>query len=345
MNAMTDTNERRCLALYSGGLDSILAIRILQGQGVEVIPLYFCTPFFGFDALRDPEAFKHDHRARHGLDIRIVDYTEDLISILKAPRHGFGRHMNPCIDCKIGMLKRARSLLETMHATFVITGEVVGQRPMSQRRSIMRAIERQSGLEGILLRPLCARKLPETLPERLGVVERNALWDISGRGRKKQIERALDYGMDEDTIPTPAGGCLLTDEQISRKVRGTFDRCSPGLPGKADLLMDIMGRKYLLDDSTVLVVARDDGENQVISTFTDPGNVFLKMVDVSGPLCVIRGKVSDENLRTAAGVCLRYGKARGVPGHAAEYGADPADMTESIEAPVLTEEYCRTLQD
>lgn len=342
---MIDANTKRCIALYSGGLDSILAIKVIEEQGIDVIPLFFCTPFFGFEALMDPGTFKTRHRQRYGLDIRIVDFTSDMIEIMSSPKHGFGKHMNPCIDCKIGMLKRARYLLDDMHATFVITGEVVGQRPMSQRKPMLDVIARQSGLEDILLRPLCARNLPETLPERLGVVDRERLWGISGRGRKVQIERALSYGISEDMIPTPAGGCLLTDEQIAARVRKTFENCFPELPCKADLLLDIVGRRFMLDTSTVLVVGRDEKENQVLSTFMDPGNVFMRIRDVPGPLCVIRGSSSVEVLKKAAGICLRYGKAKGVSGLTAVYGMDPSNMDGKIEAPVFTEEYCRTLQD
>lgn len=337
--------DKRCLALYSGGLDSILAIKVLAEQGIEAIPLYFCTPFFGLDALIAPEPFMERQREWYGLNVHVLDYTDDMIAILKAPRHGYGKHMNPCIDCKIGMLKRARSLLSTMQASFVVTGEVIGQRPMSQRRPIMRAIEKESGLEDILLRPLCARNLPETLPERLGIVDRGRLWDLSGRGRKIQIERARAYGITGDMIPTPAGGCLLTDVQISQRVRKTYGRCSPGLPARADLLLDVVGRRFALDEGAVLIVGRNDGENQVLATFVHPGNVFVRIADVPGPLCVMRGSAARRNIETAAGICLRYGKARGVPGRTAVFGADPLCPADTVEAPVLMDEECRSLQD
>jgi tRNA-specific 2-thiouridylase len=342
---MNDKTPRRCLALYSGGLDSLLAIRLMEDQGIEVIPLFFCSPFFGFGALRDPDTFTAVHRERYGLNILIVDYTEDMTSIIKAPRHGFGKHLNPCIDCKIGMLRRSNALLETLHASFVITGEVLGQRPMSQRGHVMRAIEKESGLEDILLRPLCARNMVETLPERLGIVDRGALWDIRGRGRKIQIEKALAYGITEDLIPTPAGGCLLTQEQISKKVRRTYERFSPVLPLKEDLVLDVVGRKFILDEVTVLVVGRDDEENKVLSSFIASGNTFMKIADVPGPLCVLRGDAKEANLMIAAGICLRYGKARGINGQTALYGSDPECMDKTVQAHLLNEEYCKSMQD
>ena len=337
--------QKRCIALYSGGLDSILAIKVMQEQGIEVVPIFFCTPFFGSDALKDPETFQRVHARRYGIHVRVIDYTEDMIQIVSGPRHGFGRHLNPCIDCKIGMLRRAKQLLETLNASFVITGEVLGQRPMSQRRQTMRAIEKESGLEDILLRPLCARNIEETLPERLGIVKRDALWDLQGRGRKIQIERALSYGIGEEDIPTPAGGCLLTDEQIARKIRKTFDRCAPSLPERVDVMLDVVGRKFVFEDSTVLVVARDETESNLVSTMGHPGNVFLKTFDVPGPLCIMRGRCTSENLKRAAGICLRYGKSRGSTGHVAAYGEDSCNLDRTVESPVFSVEYCRTFQD
>jgi tRNA U34 2-thiouridine synthase MnmA/TrmU len=342
---MEQVMTKRCIALYSGGLDSILAIKIMEEQGIDVIPLYFCTPFFGFDALRDPEAFKKAHTDKYNINIHIIDYTNDITRIVNEPPHGFGKHLNPCIDCKIGMLRKAKELLDKMDASFVITGEVLGQRPMSQRSDTMNVIEKESGLQDILLRPLCAQHLIETLPERMGIIRREGLWDISGRGRKIQIERALEYGIKKEDMPTPAGGCLLTDEQISYKVKRTFARFSPELPEKADLVADVLGREFVLNRRTILVVGRDEKENDIISTIVYPGNIFLKVDDVPGPLCILRGNDTDEYMALAAGICLRYSKAKGTPGQRVVYGPDPLCMVEAITAPVFSEEYCKSFQD
>jgi tRNA-uridine 2-sulfurtransferase len=342
---MEQMMPKRCIALYSGGLDSILAIKIMEGQGIDVIPLYFCTPFFGLNALRDPESFKKAHADKYNINICIIDYTSDIIRIVNKPAHGFGKHLNPCIDCKIGMLRKTKELMGNMNASFVITGEVLGQRPMSQRSDTMKVIERESRLEDILLRPLCARHLIETLPERMGIVRRQGLWNITGRGRKIQIEQALAYGIRKEDMPTPAGGCLLTDEQISNKVKRTFIRLSPALPEKADLLLDVLGREFVLNRGTILIVGRDDKENEIISTIVYPGNTFLKIDDVPGPLCILRGDSTEENLAWAAGICLRYSKAKGTSGHRVVYGPDPYCMEQSIAAPVFSEEYCKSFQD
>jgi tRNA(Ile)-lysidine synthase TilS/MesJ len=342
---MEQLMPKRCIALYSGGLDSILAIKIMEGQGIDVIPLYFCTPFFGFDALRDPETFKKAHADKYNINIHIIDYTNDIIRIVNEPPHGFGKHLNPCIDCKIGMLRKTKELLGKMDASFVITGEVLGQRPMSQRSDTMKVIERESGLEDILLRPLCARHLIETLPERMGIVRREGLWNITGRGRKIQIERSLAYGIKKEDMPTPAGGCLLTDQQISYKVKRTFARLSPALPENADFLLDVLGREFVLNRGTTLIIGRDEKENEIISTIVYPGNTFLKIDDVPGPLCILRGNDTDENLALAAGICLRYTKAKGTSGHRVVYGPDPLCMVQFITAPVFSEEYCKSFQD
>ncbi|HHO75540.1 MAG TPA: tRNA 4-thiouridine(8) synthase ThiI [Deltaproteobacteria bacterium] len=242
------------------------------------------------------------------------------------------------------MLKKAKGLLETYNASFVITGEILGQRPMSQRRESMNSIVRESGLKDILLRPLCARKLKETLPERMGFVDREALGCITGRGRKDQIMLAVKYGINKETIPTPAGGCLLTDEQISLKVKNTFERFHPAMPGKEDLILDIVGRKFCLDESTVLVVSRSEEENGILSTLISPGNIFVKIADVPGPLSIVRGNPTKDNMLKAAAICMRYGKGRGLNGQMALYGPDPYNFADCIESPVVTEEYCVTFQ-
>ncbi|HWR67496.1 MAG TPA: hypothetical protein VN416_00610, partial [Desulfomonilia bacterium] len=146
-------------------------------------------------------------------------------------------------------------------------------------------------------------------------------------------------------IPTPAGGCLLTQEQISKKVRRTYERFSPGLPLKEDLVLDVVGRKFILDEVTVLVVGRDDEENKVLSSFIASGNTFMKIADVPGPLCVLRGDAKEANLMIAAGICLRYGKARGINGQTALYGSDPECMDKTVQAHLFSEEYCKSMQD
>lgn len=342
---MTETDEtlpKRCLALYSGGLDSIVAIKILEDQGIDVQPLYFATPFFGFQALLEPERFRQEHFQRFGIRPHIVDYTDEFIPILARPAHGYGKHFNPCIDCKIGMLKMARKMLEPQQASFVITGEVLGQRPMSQRRDAMQVIERDTGLKDRLLRPLTAHHLKPTLPERCGIVNREAMLAIAGRGRKIQEEMAHAFGIHD--IPNPAGGCLLTYEQSARKVRQTFERFAPALPSRYDLMLDVLGRKIVLDSGTVLIIARNEPENALMEHLTFPGNIFIKLTEIPGPFGVLRSDNAPRYLERAAGICLRYSKARGQTGHIALWGDAPDRLTGAIAAPVLEEDEIRALQ-
>jgi hypothetical protein len=265
-----------------------------------------------------------------------------MIEILSNPKHGFGKHLNPCVDCKIGMIRKASSMLASYDASFVATGEVLGQRPMSQRRDTMNVIIKDTGCKDILLRPLCAKLMPPTLPEREGVVDRERLGSLSGRGRKEQLALALKYGIDPTDIPTPAGGCLLTFESMAARVRMTMERFKPGLPSPDDVMLDVVGRKFILDPYTVLMVPRDESESDLVSTMVRPGNVFLKLAEVPGPLCIIRGKITEENLRNAASICLRYTRARGTQGNTALYGSDPHTFENSLEAPVLSDERCKS---
>lgn len=334
--------HNRCLALYSGGLDSIICIRLMRNLGVDVVPLYFATPFFGFEALRNPVEFKERHSGRFGIKPEIIDYTDDFIKILAAPKHGYGKHMNPCIDCKIGMLKTSRLLLDSFSASFVISGEVLGQRPMSQRRDAMNVIERDSGLKGQLVRPLCARHMPLSIPEKEGLINKEDMLGITGRGRKIQEGLALSYGIEKKNIPSPAGGCLLTYVQIAEKVRRTIDRFSPEVPGRADFLLDVVGRKFEIDEKTVLMVPRDEHENGIAETMAYPGNVFLKIDEIPGPTAVIRGDISEANLKLAASICLRYTRSRGSKGLKASWGESPENLDKYVDIPVIEENLIRT---
>ncbi len=334
--------HKRCLALYSGGLDSLICVRFVRDLGIDVVPLYFATPFFGFNTLLFPAEFKEKHLSKFGIVPEIIDYTDEFIKILADPAHGYGKHMNPCIDCKIGMLRKAKELLKDYNASFVITGEVLGQRPMSQRRDAMNVIERDSGLKGLLVRPLCARNMPPSLPEKEGILNKEDMLDITGRGRKRQEKLAFSYGILKDDIPSPAGGCLLTYVQIAEKVRRTIDRFSPKVPSRADLVMDVIGRKFTIDRNTVMIVPRDEHENVIAETLKFKGNVFVKIDNIPGPTGVIRGDINTENLELAASICLSYTKARGTEGNSASWGESPEKMDKSIDVHVIDEDLIKS---
>jgi tRNA-uridine 2-sulfurtransferase len=335
---------KRCLALYSGGLDSLVCVRFMRDLGIEVVPLYFATPFFGFNALASPSEFKEKHFSRFGIMPEVIDYSDDFIKILAAPVHGYGKHMNPCIDCKIGMLKKAKGLLRDHSASFVISGEVLGQRPMSQRKDTMNVIERDSGLKGLLVRPLCARHMPFSIPEKEGIINKEDMLDISGRGRKRQEKLAISYGIPKEEIPSPAGGCLLTYAQIAEKVRQTIDRFSPNIPAKADFVMDVVGRKFVVDSNTVMIVPRDEAENKLAEALKLPGNVFVKIDNIPGPTVVIRGNINTGNLELAASICLRYTKAKGKKGNTASWGDSAENLNNHIDVPVIDDSFVAASQ-
>ena len=212
--------SRKAVALISGGLDSILAAKVVMEQGFDVLGLYFTS---AFSKSYGQESATHAALVSKaiGLDLRVMDMGQDYIDMVRTPVHGYGKHMNPCIDCKIFMLNRARAVMQELHAPFVITGEVLGQRPMSQRRDTLNVIERDADLKGMILRPLSAALLPPTKAEQDGLIEREKLLGISGRSRAVQLQLAERYGI--SGYSTPAGGCLLTDRNFSEKLRDLFD--------------------------------------------------------------------------------------------------------------------------
>jgi hypothetical protein len=305
------------LGLFSGGLDSILACRVVADQGVRVVALKFVTPFFDHDLLAREAEYAAGVRHQYGLDVRLVDVSEGYLRLLDAPAHGFGRHFNPCIDCKILMLRRARELMPEYEASFLISGEVLGQRPMSQRRDTLRVIERDSGCEDILLRPLSARLMPPTLPERAGLVDRELLFAFSGRGRRPQKKLAADLGIID--YPNPAGGCLLTDPNLATRFRSFFHgRFSFALQDRAvdDVHLLAVGRQFNLGADLWFIVGRDERENELLASLRGPGDWLVRMSDRPGPLGLLRHgqKVmvsrSDEAaiVRQLAGVVIRYGR-------------------------------------
>jgi len=210
------------LALYSGGLDSTLACRVVAEQGIKVVAVKFVTPFFGYDLLLRKEDYIRTTKERSGIDVLLKDVTIPYLELLKKPAHGFGKYFNPCIDCKIFLLSEAKKMMPKLGASFLVTGEVVGQRPMSQRRDTLRVIERDSGCEGILVRPLCAKNLEPTQAERDGLIDREQLYAFSGRNRTPQMKLADQFGIND--YPSPAGGCILADPILSARIQEYYKK-------------------------------------------------------------------------------------------------------------------------
>ena len=266
------------LALFSGGLDSILAAKTIAAQGLNVLGLHFVSPFFG-----KPHKIEH-WKAIYGLDIIPVDVSDSNVNMLSAgPAQGLGKCLNPCIDCKILMLRRAKELLADYGATFLISGEVVGQRPMSQRIDALNIIIRDSGTKGILLRPLCAKRLPESEPETSGLVNREKLFGMNGRGRKDQMTLAATFGLTE--IPTPAGGCLLTEQASARRFLPLFMHSSN--PRPADFELANIGRQYWAEERW-MAVGRNKADNDNLEALLGPDDLLFKVRDLPGPLGLAR---------------------------------------------------------
>ncbi|WP_022661362.1 adenine nucleotide alpha hydrolase family protein [Paucidesulfovibrio longus] len=262
------------LALFSGGLDSVLACKTIQDQGLSVLGLHFISPFFG-----KPHLLERWSRV-YGVEIVPVDVSEKYVEMLRDPANGYGKQVNPCIDCKILMLSHARTLLPQYGAKFLISGEVVGQRPMSQRRDTLNQIRNTAEVKDVLLRPLCALKLEPTPVEESGLVDRERLLDIGGRGRKRQLELARGkYGFKE--IPTPGGGCLLTEtESAGRFFQVLKHHPAPGL---SDFRLSNQGRQLWAGDHW-LAVGRNKDDNDRLRELAAPADYLFDVVGFPGPV-------------------------------------------------------------
>jgi len=287
------------IGLLSGGLDGILAVKTIQEQGIDVEGVTFETPFFSADKARNAAD-------QIGIPLIVMDITEEHLVMLRAPRYGYGKNMNPCIDCHTLMLRVAGCRMEATGADFLFTGEVLGQRPMSQTKQSLHIVAKNSGYDGYIVRPLSAKLLPETIPEKNGKVDRERLLDIQGRGRKRQIEMARHYGM--TSYPPPAGGCLLTDPMFSKRLRDLFEYEKSYTIRDIELLK--LGRHIRINNTTKIIVGRNKRDNLAIHNLCRDGDIILTMKDYPGPIVLIPyGCDDDETLRCAAAVCALYSDA------------------------------------
>ena len=290
--------------MLSGGLDSILAIRLMQEQGVEVQAINFSIDFCAC-IMQDGENVATKAARGLGVPIKVIDITEEYIGVLKNPKHGYGANINPCIDCKIFMLKKAKEMMDEFDASFIITGEVLGERPMSQRLDALNIIARDSELKGLLLRPLSARLLDPTIPEKEGAVDRAKLLDISGRSRKPQMALAEKYGIKE--YPNPAGGCLLTDPGFTKRVKDLIKHNELTVE---NLKFLTAGRHFRLSSSAKLAVGRDKEENEKLQAMANEKDVIFKLKDRQGPLAILRGAHDDNIISLSASVMAYHTKFR-----------------------------------
>ncbi|RJR24089.1 MAG: DUF814 domain-containing protein [Desulfobacteraceae bacterium] len=289
----------KALCVFSGGLDSLLTAELLRKQGIDVLAVFFETPFFKSDKAVISSA-------RQGFPFTAVDITDRHLKIVKAPPHGYGSQMNPCIDCHALMFRVAGELLEKEKASFVATGEVLGQRPFSQNRNALSVVAAESGIPDLLLRPLSAKRLPLTLPEREGWVKRDLLLDLQGRSRKPQMELAKRFGITE--YEAPAGGCILTDKTFSRRLRDLMEsrNCRDEIR-HIELLL--VGRHLRTSPLFKIIVGRDHSENEKIRALAQEEDFVMTAEFFPGPTVLITGCAGEADLNLAASITLSYSDA------------------------------------
>ncbi|MBP7734811.1 MAG: hypothetical protein KA369_02450 [Spirochaetes bacterium] len=290
------------VVLISGGLDSLLAARVLMDQDLDLMGFHGVLPFVAPDAL--PENLKPVQLAsRINLETRVHRCGKEYIDIIRNPAHGYGKHANPCIDCHIYFIKKAAELMHELKADFVATGEVVGQRPMSQMRHTMNHIEKETGLKGRLLRPLSAKLLKPTIPEEEGIVDRNRLLGINGRSRKEQFELAGNYAINE--YESPSGGCLFTDKFISQRVRDLLEKHSE--VDAVDMYLLTIGRHYRISDLAKIIVSRNERENNELDKYRGRADYFF-LPAFKGPAVLVKGIINETEIAIIGSIIRRYGK-------------------------------------
>jgi tRNA-specific 2-thiouridylase len=311
------SQQRKAISLISGGLDSMLATKAIMEQGVHVEGINFFT---GFCVEGHTHAIRKRDRQKPkrnnalwvaeqlGIKLHIVDVIEPYKDVLLNPAHGYGANMNPCLDCKCFMVSKALEWIKEHDFDFIITGEVVGQRPKSQRAETMPVVQEESGAGDLLVRPLCAKKLPPTLPEREGWIDREKLFEFSGRSRKPQMALAEQYGFED--YATPAGGCcFLTDESYSSKMVDMWQARSERDYDLDDIMLLKVGRHIRPRPHFKLIVGREEGENKYLEGYKKQFT-HLRSTNFTGPLVLVDGKLSDDDLELAARLTARFGHGK-----------------------------------
>jgi len=299
--------RHQAIALYSGGLDSTLSILLMQQQNIEIQAVTFLTNF-GCDASDTSSCSKNPApaAAQFGFKLKLCHLGDKFTQIVKSPRFGHGKNMNPCIDCRILMLREAAELMSMIGADFIITGEVLGQRPMSQRRDTLHIIDRECGLKGRIVRPLSAKVLPITIPEEQGIIQREKLLGLNGRSRKPQIALAKEFGLLD--YPAPAGGCLLTDPIYARRLLDLLHAVPD--PNAEELGLLRLGRHFRMSEKCKIIVGRNELENTRIAQITKSGDISMYVKNAGSPFVLVRGSDAGKFLEIAASLCARYSDAK-----------------------------------
>lgn len=320
--ARTLTRHKRAVALLSGGLDSALAVALTIRQGVDVEAVFFSSPFCQCNRKGGCQAV--DVARTLGIKLKIIMKDEEYLEVVRKPKHGYGRGLNPCIDCRIFMLRKAKLYAEEVGASLIVTGEVLGERPMSQHRRALELVEREAGLEGRILRPLSAKLLPKTEAEKTGLVKREELLDISGRSRKRQIELAENLGI--AGYSCPAGGCLLTDKNFARKLRDLFKNMEKVTMRDVELLK--VGRHFRYGPNKI-VVGRNEDENRRLLDLKGKSEHHFEVPGYGSPVTLLQGPESQEAVRVAASLTAYYSDCKDYS-ILVKYGRENLDNTISV---------------
>jgi len=291
--------KKKAIGLLSGGLDSILATRMILDMGFEIIALNLETPFRCCDT--DGKCGVDSVAQKFNIPLKRIYGAQDYLEVVKNPKHGYGKNLNPCIDCRVFLFKKAKKLMDEIGAEFIFTGEVLGERPMSQRLCAMELIEKQSDLKGRVLRPLCAKLLEPTLVEKNGIVDREKLLSIQGRSRKPQIALAKSYRIED--YPCPAGGCLLTDENFARRLKESLEHGEDSL---RNISLLKIGRHFRLPTKAKVIAGRNQKENEALLSFSLPSELKFTVEGYKSTYVLLLGKPTLENQTQAAKICARY---------------------------------------
>ncbi|MFX1377234.1 MAG: hypothetical protein ACFFA0_15625 [Promethearchaeota archaeon] len=326
-NNNSDKNLKlKALGLISGGLDSLTASLLIKEQGIEVIGLNFTSPFCQYKT--NLSIF----REKLGIEVYSLPLGDDFLETIRNPKFGYGRHMNPCIDCRIYILKKGKEFMTKINAEIIFTGEVLNQRPKSQHLKALYIVERESGLEGKLLRPLSALQLKPTIYEEKGLIDRSKLLGIKGRSRKVQLKLARTHGLMQDYYA--CGGCLLTDVNFSNRMKDSlkFDN----IRTMEDMNILRYGRHFRFNESKI-IIGRNENENKILLQLKKPEDIIMEVQHVPSPITIIQGEISGETLQYAASLTLRYSDLEAFMGKVI-YGKDYKNLSNTIIAKLQTDE-------
>lgn len=318
----------KALALFSGGLDSLLAIKVIQEQGLEVEAITFSSPFFSNKkAVKGAEQLK--------IKLKTIELKNDYLKLIKKPKFGYGKGMNPCLDCKIFMLKKAKQYAKKIKAEFIFTGEVLNQRPKSQHYSALLTIAKEAGLKNKLLRPLSAKLLPETEAEKKGKIDRSKLLAIQGRTREKQMLLAQKFKL---SYPSPSGGCLLCEKEFALKLKDLFKHQKKTSPAELELLK--VGRHFRFSKNK-MIVGRNHQENQQLLSLKSRSDYLLEVPDIGSPTTLLQGPKTKPAIKLAAQLTARYSDSK-EKAVLVKYGEEK--LNKEIKIELLTEEEIKELR-